>query len=121
MSFNLKKTVKNTLIFLILIPLACSQKSTNYYQGLVLDENDIPLENVQVFEVYGKENGAKTDEKGYFRLQRNSELLTSLVFQKEGFKTDTVPVFWTQHGEKVHYQFTTKDTTVVRLMPRKPF
>ena len=121
MSFNLKKTVKNTFIFLILIPLACGQKSTNYYQGLVLDENEIPIENVQVFEVYGKENKAKTDKKGYFRLQRNSELLTSLIFQKEGFNTDTVPVYWTQHGEKVHYKFTTIDTTIVRLTPRKSF
>ena len=105
---------------LVFVLVACGHKPTKYYQGMVVDENDGPIENVWVFEEHDSKNRTKTDKKGYFRLKRNSELLTHLVFEKEGFKTDTIPAVWSHHGERVDYHFIKEDTTVVRLRTKNP-
>ena len=106
--------IEYTCCLLVLALLSCSKKTTDFYQGVVLDENNIPLENVTVFEEYVKENSTKTDNKGYFKLNRTPNWILSLVFVKEGYKTDTIPAVWA-HGEQVNYQFIKNDTTLVRL------
>ena len=111
--------VKYSFYVLIFVLLSCGQKTNDFYQGVVLDENNIPLENVTVFEEYVEENSTKTDNKGYFKLNRTPSRLERLVFEKEGYKTDTIPAVWSQHGEQVSYQFIKNDTTVVRLRTEK--
>lgn len=103
-----------SVYLLLFVLLACEQKTNDFYQGLVLDESGRPIENVMVFEEYGKENRTKTDNKGYFKFNRTPDWLLRLVFVKEGYKTDTIPTVWA-HGEQLHYQFVTNDTTLVRL------
>ncbi|KAA2218819.1 carboxypeptidase regulatory-like domain-containing protein [Maribacter flavus] len=100
-------------MFLLLI--SCGSKPNDFYQGLVMDKNGNLIENVSIFEEYDTENRLKTNKKGYFKLNRTSDRIQSLVFVKEGFKTDTIPTVWAQHGEKLNYQFIKNDTTVVRL------
>ncbi|MFH6602334.1 carboxypeptidase-like regulatory domain-containing protein [Maribacter algicola] len=107
-------SVKYSFYVLIFVLLSCGQKTNDFYQGVVLDENNIPLENVTVFEEYVEENSTKTDNKGYFKLNRTPNWILSLVFVKEGYKTDTIPTVWA-HGEQVNYQFIKNDTTQVRL------
>lgn len=104
---------KATLI-LILLFFSCRKNENNFYQGKVVDENDKPIKNVFVNESY-TENHSKTDEDGYFKLNRNSNSLGELIFTKEGYKIDTIRTVWTQHGEKIEYNFIYNDTTIVKL------
>ena len=112
-------SVKYSFCALVFMLLACRQKTNDFYQGVVLDENNVPLENVTVFEEYFKENSTKTDNNGYFKLNQTPNWLLRLVFVKEGYKTDTIPAVWAQHGEQLKYQFVTNDTTLVRLKKEK--
>lgn len=78
--------------------ISCIQ-TNNFYQGRVIDENNNPLENVLVLELY-RENQTKTDKTGYFSFDRHSSnFLEDLVFVKKGYKTDTIPTVWHQAGE----------------------
>ncbi|MFX0558080.1 carboxypeptidase-like regulatory domain-containing protein [Maribacter sp. CXY002] len=113
--------VNNIFFALVFTLLACGQKPNNFYQGVVLDKNDRPIENVKVFEEFGTENMIRTDTRGYFLLDSSNDRLTRLVFVKEGYKTDTIPTVWSQHGERVGYQFIMNDTTIVRLRTEKSY
>ncbi len=106
-------------IFFFFELLACGSMKNTFYQGMVLDENNNPIENVTVFEEYNIEKTTKTNDKGYFKLYRNSDRLGKLVFIKDGYKIDTIPTIWTQHGEQMEYNFIGKETTSVRLRKGK--
>lgn len=102
------------LLFLIL----CSCRSVNdFYQGRVIDIHNKPLENVSVSELY-RGSQTSTDTNGYFKLKRySSGFLGELVFEKDGYKTDTIPTVWHQAGETTEYHFVKDDTTIVNLRP----
>lgn len=103
-----------TLFFAIPLLVACKTVN-NFYQGLVIDENNNPIKGVIVSELY-RENQTETDENGYFKFERYSpNFLGDLVFEKEGYRTDTLQSVRTWAGEKVRYYFVTKDITNVRL------
>ena len=112
-------SVKYSFYMLIFVLFACGQKTNDFYQGVVLDENNLPLENVRVFEEFDIENIASTNKRGHFKLNRSNDILARLVFVKEGYKTDTIPVVWSQHGERLNYQFLQNDSTLVRLKKKK--
>lgn len=101
-------------LYVFVITFYSCQKDEYYYHGKVTDDNNNPLEDV-IVTVENFKNKTKTDKKGYFKLNRSSERLEKLIFYKEGYKTDTIPTVWSQHGEALNYNFIEKDTTVVRL------
>lgn len=105
--------IKKYLFVSLFILLNC-QSVRYHYHGKVTDENNVPLKDVFVTLEYF-ENNTKTDKKGYFKLKRCSNSLGNLIFNKEGYKTDTIPTVWSQHGEALQYNFIEKDTTVIRL------
>lgn len=111
--------LRYAFVLFVFILLACSKKTTNFYQGFVLDENNRPIENVRVIESYTIEKMTKTDKSGYFKLNRKPDRLASLVFFKDGYETDTIPAVWSRYGERVQYHFIHKDTTRVTLRTAK--
>jgi len=107
---------KNILYLLVLFLLfSCKTKVNNFYQGIVLDQIDKPLEGVTVTEEGRNEKQTITDKNGYFKLDRSSDWLGRLIFIKEGFETDTIPSVWHQAGETTEYNFIGSDTTIIRL------
>ncbi len=108
--------MKNILYTLLLFLLfSCKTKVNDYYQGIVLDQSDKPLEGVIVTEEDRNEKQTTTDKNGYFKLDRSPDWLGRLIFIKEGYKADTIPSVWHQAGETIEYNFIEKDTTIVRL------
>ncbi|MGE8302304.1 MAG: carboxypeptidase-like regulatory domain-containing protein [Sphingobacterium paramultivorum] len=108
--------MKNILYLLVLFLLfSCKTKVNNFYQGIVLDQIDKPLEGVTVTEEGRNEKQTITDKNGYFKLDRSSDWLGRLIFIKEGFETDTIPSVWHQAGETTEYNFIGSDTTIIRL------
>lgn len=105
--------IRYFLFVLLFIFLNCTSVN-DHYHGKITDDNNNPLEDVIVKLEYF-EIKTKTDKKGYFKLNRSSERLEKLIFYKEGYKTDTIPTVWCQHGETLNYNFIENDTTVVLL------
>ena len=99
--------MKRYLFFLLVIFLNCTSVN-DYYHGKVTDENNVPLEDV-IVTVENFENKTKTDKKGYFKLMRSSEFLGKLIFRKEGYKTDTIPIIYSHRGESIRYNFIVDD------------
>lgn len=101
-------------LYVFVITFYSCQKDEYFYHGKVTDDNNNPVEDV-IVTVENCKNKTKTDKKGYFKLMHSSEFLGNLIFRKEGFKTDTIPTVWRQHGETLNYNFIENDTTVVLL------
>ena len=112
-------SVNHIVLVLVFTLLACCNETNDFYQGVVLDENSLPLENVRVFEEFDIESMTKTNKCGHFKLERPNDRLLRLVFVKEGYKTDTIPVVWSQHGESLNYRFLENDSSLVRLKKKK--
>lgn len=104
--------------YAILFTFFSCKSVNNYYHGRVLDETNKPIENVVVTEDTF-EKKTRTNKMGYFKLSRNPDGLGNLLFFKEGYKADTIPSVWSQHGEIILYNFIEKDTTIVRMKPLK--
>lgn len=98
--------------------ISCSTKPA-FYKGYVYYDNK-PLKNVTVKKMYDDESFTKTDSTGYFILQKRPNTLRSLIFEKKGFITDTIPSVWTQHGEKVKYTFLNKYSDTIILRKKQP-
>ncbi len=106
----MKILVLSIILFTI---TSCSTKPA-FYRGYVYYENK-PLKNVTVKKMYDDEFSTKTDSNGYFLLQKEPNSLRSLIFEKQGFITDTIPSVWTQNGEKVKYTFLNKYSDTITL------
>lgn len=109
---KMKNILYTHLLFLL---FSCKTKVNDYYQGIVLDQNDKPLERVIVTEEDRNEKQTTTDKNGYFKLDRSRDWLGRLIFIKEGYETDTISSVWHQAGETTEYKFIESDTTIVRL------
>ncbi|MFC4212959.1 carboxypeptidase-like regulatory domain-containing protein [Pedobacter lithocola] len=105
------------LYFMLLLFFSC-KTTNNFYQGRVIDEQNKAIEFVIVAEESGNRN-TKTDKNGYFKLDRNRNVLEDLIFSKSGYVTDTIPTVWHQSGETTEYNFIEKETSVVRLKAAK--
>lgn len=116
-----KKFVKkkyNFFVIAIVLFFCNCKKSNNYYQGIVVNENNQPLKNVVVITEITNEK-TKTDSLGYFKISRNTDRLENLIFYKEGYKKDTIVTVFNQHGEVINYNFIENDTTIVKLATLK--
>ena len=106
----------NKLFYLMLIVLvsACGY-SQMYYQGYVYNARG-PLNNVKVKEA-DNSNSTVTDSMGYFKLNKNPDVIKSLIFIKKGYKVDTIKTVWSQHGERLNYIFLNKKMDTIYLKP----
>ena len=103
------------LLILILLINSCVKKNS-FYWGYVYHNNK-PVVNVVVKQQNERTNNkAKTDSTGFFKLSKEPNSIGSLIFEKLGFISDTIPSIWIQHGEKVKYTFLNKlpDTIILR-------
>ncbi|MDR1761044.1 MAG: carboxypeptidase-like regulatory domain-containing protein [Bacteroidales bacterium] len=89
---------------------ACSVRINNYYSGFVVDEIGNPISEVLVCKCFIIDNCIQnenycdtTDERGYFYINREKDLLHKLIFFKDGYVSDTIPIVWTQSGETITY------------------
>jgi hypothetical protein len=107
-------------ILLLALPLliASCNNVREYYSGIVVDEKDNPLANVLVEEMLVKEYALKdtTDDNGHFRFKRSKNIIVDLMFSKDGYKSDTIPMMWHPGGETTEYSKLLKtDTSKVVL------
>ena len=112
--------MRNSIYIVLAISLlcfACSNK-TNKYKGYVFYNNK-PLINVTVIEDGVTENFTKTNEDGYFILERASKKVTrDLVFKKEGYFTDTLRILRGKTGGKIYFLFLREQSDTL-FMKRK--
>ena len=108
--------MKNLIFACLLIcVVSCDEKSLNYYHGVVVDNNSIPISNVLVKTEYLKTEPTITNENGYFKLVKSPNTLTSLIFYKEGYLTDTISSVYSHGGETLDYRFINKKIDTVPL------
>lgn len=117
--------MKNLIFTCLLIYLvSCDEKSLNYYHGVVVDGNSIPISGVLIKTRYIKPDVTVTDENGYFRLSKLPNTITSLVFSKEGYMTDTISSVYAHGGETLDYRFINKQIDTIPLrkktLPKTP-
>lgn len=108
---------KIILIPIFFVFISCT-KSQNCYTGYVYDETSKKTLNKVFIKENFKENSKSTftNEKGYFKIDNESESVGNLIFILNGYKTDTIQTIWSQHGETLKYRFVGKraDTLFMR-------
>ncbi|WP_047789063.1 carboxypeptidase-like regulatory domain-containing protein [Tenacibaculum mesophilum] len=104
---------KLLFIFFIALSLSCKEKRL-FYHGVVLDENNRPLPNIEVKEL-DFNNSTLSDSKGYFKLKKDINFISKLSFSKKGYKTKIVRTVWTHSGEVVGYTFLNKKADTITL------
>ncbi len=87
------------IVFVIVYKLA---KTQYYYSGYVVDESKHPISDVLVREYKGKRSTV-TDKNGHFKFNRDKGNERHLIFEKEGYLTDTVFVFTLVSEDEVRY------------------
>lgn len=121
------QTIKYLLILLLVSAInSCRIHINDYYSGIVIDELGEPIEEVIIKEAIIGKNAKKviTDKNGFFKMNPSVHVLTSLIVAKEGFISDTIPMFWHQGGETTDYsKIITKDSTkiIIKRINRKSF
>lgn len=108
------------IISLAISLFSCEEKS-KHYLGVVIDQNLKPLSNVKITLDNNSKVFTLSNEEGFFKLKKDPELLSHLIFSKEGYKIDTVKTIWTQNGEQEEYLFLNNktDTLVLKKHPLK--
>jgi hypothetical protein len=109
----MRKVFYFTIVCLCVVFTNCSNYKS-HYNGYVYYKN-IPVQGVLVREKNNTKTYTYTNSKGYFILAKNPNIIDDLVFKKESFKTDTVKTVWSQHGEKIEYQFVTNRLDTIFL------
>ncbi len=99
---------------LIICLFSCKEKPT-HYQGVVVDQNSQPLSNVKISLRDEANIFANTNNNGYFKLKKDPDLLSDLIFSKKGYKIDTVRTVWIQNGEQEEYLFLNKEVDTLVL------
>lgn len=75
-----------------------AQKKTAWVSGIVLDENENPLQKVSVI-ILGKTTGATTNDSGYFRIKAQSDKTFALLFSYAGYAEEQKN-FYLSDGEE---------------------
>ncbi|MFL0067037.1 hypothetical protein V3A08_15360 [Tenacibaculum maritimum] len=104
-----------TYIYLLICFLSCKEKEVDYYHGVVVDNNLVPISNVMVKTDYSDSIFTKTKKTGYFKLLRTPNKYGSIIFSKKGYKTDTIRTVSTQSGELLDYSFINKKIDTITL------
>lgn len=101
-------------IYLLICFLSCD-KELDYYHGVVVDSNLVPISNVTVKTDYSDAIFTETKKTGYFKLSREPNKYGSIIFSKKGYKTDTIRTVWAQSGEFLDYNFINKKIDTIAL------
>lgn len=97
------KKLKRFSIITLIFFISCYNR-IEYYQGYIYDKNYNPLVNVKVT-LESTNQTSITDNKGFFKIKKNSNILGDLIVFKKKKIIDTIKTVWRQHGEKIKYSF----------------
>ncbi|MCF6351228.1 MAG: hypothetical protein L3J23_09425 [Flavobacteriaceae bacterium] len=79
------------------------------------------MSNVIVKEMLKNSQFTISDKKGYFKLHKSPNVISDLIFFKEGYIKDTISTVWFQYGETQETRFVNKtpDTIVLKKSIKK--
>jgi len=107
----LKNKMNKIFCFLLIyiITLSCNiYNKKEFYTGYVYDfVTRKPLQNVKVIELESNHE-TTTNEKGYFSMKKLENVSSSLIFEKEGYRKDTIRSIQIQNGEQQQEVFNEK-------------
>ena len=102
------------IILIYIIVLSCNSKK-EFYTGYVYDfDSEKPLQNVKVIELESNHE-TTTNEKGYFSMKKLENVSSSLIFEKEGYRKDTIRSIQIQNGEQQQEVFKGKIIYISKL------
>ena len=102
------------IILIYIIVLSCNSKK-EFYTGYVYDfDTEKPLQNVKVIELESNHE-TTTNEKGYFSMKKLENVSSSLIFEKEGYRKDTIRSIQIQNGEQQQEVFKGKIIYISKL------
>lgn len=110
---------RNTFFCMVFLT-GCSE-APEFYHGYVYDQKtQKPLANIQVKEDYpSNSKSAYTDTKGYFKIKKDPQSITDLIFSSPDYGPDTLLTVWSQHGESIGYVFVNAKPDTAFLTPKK--
>ena len=113
--------MKKYMPILILILMSNCGKSQRYYSGFVYDQTSKkPINRVLIKENFSSSfKYTYTNDKGYFKINNNSESIADLIFVCNGYKTDTIVTVWSQRGENLKYRFVRKESDTLYMQKIK--
>ncbi|MFL0067063.1 hypothetical protein V2595_15715, partial [Tenacibaculum maritimum] len=104
------------LLLLLFLNIQCKTKILNY-QGIIVDKNNIPLNNLTI---EGRDHSnikVTTDNNGFFKLKaKNNFIETFLYIKREGKKIDSIQIIRThpEYGVKFYFVDNRKDTLFIK-------
>jgi hypothetical protein len=109
--------MKIYILFPVLTILMSCSKLQKCYSGYVYDEESRePINRVFIKERFSKDfKSTYSNEKGYFKIDNDSESIGDLIFIRDGYKTDTIVTVWSQHGENLKYRFVRKESDTLYM------
>jgi len=109
--------MKKYILLPVLILLINCGKLQECYSGYVYDETSRkPIKRVFIKENFSLSfKSTYSNEKGYFKINNNSESIGDLIFICNGYKTDTIVTIWSQHGENLKYKFVRKESDTLYM------
>jgi len=105
-----------TFLLLVFLIIGCKSKQS-FYHGYVF-HGISPLEGVEVKDDLRIQKSVFTDSIGYFKLVKDKDIVSNLIFMKKGYVTDTVKTVWIQSGERGMKRFLNKDADTLYLFKR---
>jgi lipoprotein len=103
-------------LLIYIITLSCNiYNKKEFYTGYVYDfVTRKPLQNVKVIELESNHE-TTTNEKGYFSMKKLENVSSSLIFEKEGYRKDTIRSIQIQNGEQQQEVFKGKIIYISKL------
>ena len=109
---------KNKVIlcaFIIICTLGCGVNRPQYIHGYVYEyDKNRAIENVKVSFLFTPDTYIYTDSMGFFRFKFEN-FYPDLIFEKEGFRTDTIPTLWIFRNRSIARSFVNKYPDTIRL------
>lgn len=103
-------------LLIYIITLSCNiYNKKEFYTGYVYDfDTEKPLQNVKVIELESNHE-TTTNEKGYFSMKKLENVSSSLIFEKEGYRKDTIRSIQIQNSEQQQEVFKGKIIYISKL------
>ncbi len=106
--------MKKYLLIISIIFSSCESK-IEFYHGYVFDKNNKPIQNVKVREFSENNFYTYTDRLGYFKLKKNPNFSSDLIFTKNLYKSDTIKTTLLRYdGNKLLFMNDELDTLILR-------
>ncbi|CAA0159945.1 hypothetical protein [Tenacibaculum maritimum] len=118
--------MKRLLIIIFFIAISCKEELSDNYRGYVFNLKKEPIQNVKIYERRDSTKYVFTKKNGYFSLKpRSLNFVDDLIFEKEGYITDTVYSYSaTRKRNKTHFLTNRSDTLFIEeikpiMLPNK--